>query len=334
MRVAWSAILLFLAQIAWAQAVISGVVADPGGPLEGVPVRARNVETGQAFEALTSATGAYTLEVPAATYDLFATRVSYQRFIRRNVALGEGQKVKLDVTLAYGPNFGIPGENPFGLLRLEQEPPSGPAPRTAWGAPDLSGVWFPSLEIDPEEPPARPWAAELQRARAADFGKDDPRAHCLPSGVPRTHHFDLAKIVQTPDLLVLLIEGAPPGFRQVFLDGREHPAEPAPSWTGHSTGRWDGDTLVIDTVGFHDRGWIDNAGHPQTEQLHVIERYHRPGLGRLSVEITIDDPGAYERPWKIRRELALAQGFEVQEYVCNENEKPEHLVGRPPTGPR
>ena len=146
--------------------------------------------------------------------------------------------------------------------------------------------------------------------------------------MPRTSHFDLTKIVQTPELLVILIEGAPPGFRQVFLDGRGHPADLAPAWMGHSIGSWDGDTLVIDSVGFHNRGWIDNNGRPQTEQLRVIERYHRVDLGHMNVEITIDDPGAYEKPWKIRRELTLASGQEVEEYVCNENEKPEHLVGK------
>jgi hypothetical protein len=97
---------------------------------------------------------------------------------------------------------------------------------------------------------------------------------------------------------------------------------------GHSIGRWEGDTLVIDTVGFHDRGWVDVNGKPQTEQLHIIERMRRPNLGTMEIEITVDDPGAYERPWRLRRQLKLAPNEELHEYVCNENDRPEHLVGK------
>jgi len=291
-------------------------------------VRARNVSTGAAFETSSSETGAYTLPLPAAAYDVFINRLSYRGFTRRDVEVHQGQTLRIDVTLAPGPNFDIPGENAFGFLRLDNPPPSGAAPRTTGGQPDLSGVWYPGQDVDPEEPPSRPWAAALARERQDFFGKDDPRTHCLPSGVVRTNFFDLTKFIQTRSELVILIEGSPPGFRQIFLDGRSHPPDPAPTWMGHSIGKWDGDTLVIDTVGFNDRGWIDNAGRPQTEQLHVIERIHRPDLGHLEIEITIDDPGAYEHPWKVRRLLTLAASEEVQEYVCNENNKPEHLVGK------
>jgi hypothetical protein len=115
-------------------------------------------------------------------------------------------------------------------------------------------------------------------------------------------------------------------MRQVFLDGRRHPADPSPTWLGHSIGTWDHDTLVVDTIGFNDKGWLDNTGRPQTERLHVVERYRRPDLGHLEVEITIDDPGAYTRPWKIRRSLQLAPGEEIQEYICNENHHTEHFT--------
>jgi len=123
------------------------------------------------------------------------------------------------------------------------------------------------------------------------------------------------------------MEGGIPGSRQVFLDGRGHPENLQPTWLGHSIGKWEKDTLVIDSRGFNDKGWLEGA-KPQTEQLHVIERYRRVDYGHIQLEITIDDPGAYAKPWKIRRILNLAVGDDVQEYVCNENNKTEHFVGR------
>jgi len=144
--------------------------------------------------------------------------------------------------------------------------------------------------------------------------------------VLRTSALDLAKFIQTRDLLVILVEGSVPGVRQVFLDGRKHPDDPSPTWLGHSIGRWERDTLVVDTIGFNDRGWLDNAGHPQTEKLHIVERYRRVDLGHLDVDITIDDPGAYTKPWKVHRILELAPHEEIQEYICNENHKTEHFT--------
>ena len=139
------------------------------------------------------------------------------------------------------------------------------------------------------------------------------------------HALDLAKFIQTPDLLVVLVEVSVPGVRQIFLDGRPHPPNLQPTWLGHSVGRWENDTLVVDTIGFNDRGWLDGS-RPQTEQLHVVERFRRLDLGHMQVEITVDDPGAYTKPWKMRRLLQLAVGEEIQEYVCNENNKTEHYV--------
>jgi hypothetical protein len=146
--------------------------------------------------------------------------------------------------------------------------------------------------------------------------------------VARANQNELSKIVQTPGLIVMMYEGSPPGLRQIFLDGRKHPAVGTfdPSWMGHSIGRWEGLTLVVDTVGFNDRGWVDYRSTPQTEQLHVIERYTRPDLGHLDLEITVEDPGAYTRPWKILRRMVLApQGEEIQEYVCEGNNDSAHM---------
>ncbi len=221
----------------------------------------------------------------------------------------------VDAELVISLNEGFPGELTFQHLADEQEDQTGPAPMLG-DVPDLSGVWYASPDLEPEEIPFQPWSAEFARTHTPG---SDPRARCLPSGVARANQNELSKIVQTRDLILILYEGSPPGVRQIFLDGREHPADGTfvPSWMGHSIGHWEGQTLVVDTTGFNDRGWVDFRMTPQTEQLHVIERYTRPDLGHLELEITVDDPGAYTRPWKIRRRMELApKGEEIQEYIC------------------
>ena len=302
---------------------ISGVLAGSRGPIPNAEVRFKNTATEQVIVATTSAAGAFSVSVPAGSYDVFSSTVGYAVLARRGVIVTEGATVRVDATLADNPNAGTPGEIFFLYARAGRTPPAGPAPRTHDGKPDLSGVWYPGPDLEPEVPPMLPWAEELFKKRSV---KDDPRAQCLPSGIVRTHGLDLAKLVQTPTLLVMLVESSVPGVRQVFLDGRPHPPDVQPSWLGHSIGRWEGDTLVIDTIGLNDRVWQDLQGHPQTEKAHIIERYRRPDLGHLEVEITIDDPGAYTRPWKVRRMLDLAPGEEVLEYICNENHKTEHFV--------
>ena len=304
---------------------ISGVLTGSRGPIPNAEVRVKNTATNQVIVATTSTTGEFSVPVPAGSYDVFSSTVGYAVLARRGVTVTAGATVRVDATLANNPNAGIPGEIYFLYARADRKPPAGAAPRTRDGKPDLSGVWYPGPDLEPEVPSMLPWAEELFKKRSARVG-DDPRAQCLPSGIVRTHGLDLAKLVQTPTLLIMLVESSVPGVRQVFLDGRPHPPDVQPSWLGHSIGRWDGDTLVIDTIGLNDRVWQDLQGRPQTEKAHIIERYRRPDLGHLQVEITIDDPGAYTRPWKVRRLLELAQGEEVLEYICNENHKTEHFV--------
>jgi hypothetical protein len=199
--------------------------------------------------------------------------------------------------------------------------PSGPTPKMADGKPDLSGVWTPGLSFTQMgQVPLQPWAQEVYKQRRDTLSKDDPEGHCLPAGVPRISPF-LQKFVQTPTLLVILDEGNIHSYRQVFLDGRPHLDDPGPLWMGDSIGKWDGDTLVVDTVGFNDKAWLDLQGHPRTEKAHIIERFTRPELGRMNIEITIDDPGAYSKPWKVMESSQLAPGWEIQEYICNENNR-------------
>ena len=214
-------------------------------------------------------------------------------------------------------------------LTSPHQAPVGPTPRTADGKPDFSGVWFAQRTVDAGKPEPLPWAEALLRERAANNGKDAPGAHCLPRGITNAGALFPFKLVQTPALLVMLFEDDLPSHRQVFLDGRGHPQDPNPMWMGHSIGRWEGDTLVIDSVGFDNRSWLDTLGHPHTEMMHVIERFRRPDLGHLEIEFTIDDPGAYAKPWKITRASELDAGDDIGEYVCTENEKDVgHMVGR------
>jgi hypothetical protein len=211
-----------------------------------------------------------------------------------------------------------------------------PAPRAADGKVDFSGIWGPdrnfiydihdALKKD-EELPLQPWAEKLARER---LSKDDPEAHCLPTGVPRQAPYPW-RIVQTRTYIFFLFEGNIHSYRQVFMDGRKHPEDPDPTWYGHSIGRWEGDTLVVDSVGFNDRFWFDFAGHPHTERLHIIERYRRPDFDHLNYETTIEDPGAYTRPFTLYGHSTYQHGDELIEYICNENNKDlPHIVGKDP----
>jgi hypothetical protein len=221
-----------------------------------------------------------------------------------------------------------------------QTPPAAPpATQPASGVVDLSGLWQGGGSIADiaqglapgETIPILPAAKVLMDARQS---KDDPQASCLPSGVPRIAPYPW-RVVQTPTHIFFLFEGNIHSYRQIFMDGRPHPAasDLDPSWYGHSIGRWEGNMLVVDTVGFNDRFWFDFKGHPHTERLHVVERYTRTSANTLVNEVTIDDPGAYARPFTVRFTAEAAPpGDELQEYICNENNQDvAHLQG--PTGP-
>jgi len=213
---------------------------------------------------------------------------------------------------------------------------SAPAPKASDGKPDLSGLWRLGVEIGiganitAELPPAdiQPWVAALSRRRLEDFGKDDPEiTGCRPGGPRHITRGGLAKIIQTPGLMVTLYEDL--AYRQIFLDGRQLPPDPNPNWMGYSVGHWEGDTLVVETAGFNDRTWLDFAGHGHTEALRMTERYRRRDFGHLDLQVTLDDPKAYAKPWTVSAGGTLAADTELLEYVCSENEKDQkHLVGR------
>ena len=207
-----------------------------------------------------------------------------------------------------------------------------PAPRTKDGKVDLSGVWgyagYTSdiaKDYDVGELPMTPLADKLFKERQANQGVDDPEARCLPTGVPRRDPYP-TKILQMPNLVVILFEGNIHSYRQIFLN-RDHPTDLSPSWYGDSVGHWEGDTLVVDTIGFNGKTWLDLAGHGSSDQLHVIERYSRPDFGHLKNEITIEDPVYYTRPWKVTEITPIMDG-EIIEYICQENERDvQHFLG-------
>jgi hypothetical protein len=228
------------------------------------------------------------------------------------------------------PTKGIP-RTPDGKANL-----TAAAPRTANGKPDLSGLWRfdadpytsnVSVDLKPDE--IRPGVDALYKQRMEDLGKDDPSTfRCLPSG-PRALYAPQGwvRIIQTPSIIAVLYEDLT--SRQIFMDGRALPTDPNPSFMGYSVGRWDGDTLVVDSIGFNDTSWLDFGGHPHSEALRTTERITRTSFGRLELEVRFDDPKVFTRAFSVPVHAEIVTDTETIEYVCNENQKDaEHLVGK------
>lgn len=243
------------------------------------------------------------------------------------------------------PTPGIPRTSNGALNR------DAPAPKSIDGRPDLSGMWEAErtrpcppggcddmmigeqfLDIGWHVPgglPYQPWAAALVRTRTADLRRDDPQSKCLPTGIVRMHTTPLyRKIVQVPGLVVILNERMAM-YRQIFTDGRPLPPDPTPSWSGYSIGRWEGDTLVVRTSGFRDDLWLDANGSPLTDAATITERFHRVTFGKLEIDLTVDDPKAYTRPWTTRLNQFLFADSDLIDYICTENEKDTpHFAGK------
>ena len=226
---------------------------------------------------------------------------------------------------------GRQGGGPSIATQRRAGPPKGPVPRLPDGTVDLSGVWVGGGPINDLEEEGGLKKGELDAlllpaARTIMAGRDvtmEPHNQCLPMGVPRVTPFPW-RMVQTPTHkkathIFILHEGNIHSYRQVFMDGRTHPPDPDPTWYGHSIGSWEGDTLVIDTVGYNDRFWFDRRGHPHTERLHTIERWTRKDLGTMENKVTIDDPGSYSKPFTLTFTAVLSPpGDELLEYICQE----------------
>jgi hypothetical protein len=164
----------------------------------------------------------------------------------------------------------------------------------------------------------------------ADNSKDNPDAACLPLGHMQLHtHSQPRKMIQTKDLIVIIYE-ANANVRQIFLDGRAAPTgDPQPWWYGYSRGHWERDTLVVETTNFRDGGWLDVNGAPLTDQGTLTERFRRPTFGTLEIDVTIDDPKAYTKPWTVRVNQRLLVDTELIEFVCNENQQFNPVTGGP-----
>jgi hypothetical protein len=226
-----------------------------------------------------------------------------------------------------------------------QPDPDAPAPRTAQGKPDFSGVWrgitapagrrlvatppSPPIAVAreigqnlPDGLPVTPYGLSLLQQRVATVGAANPTAHCLPMGITQLHmQGDPRKFVQTPGLTVILYE-AGSETRQIFTDGRGQPsADAAPRSNGYSTGRWDGDDLVVTTSRLRDGGWLDLIGSPLTDAATLTERFRRPTFARMEIDVTVDDAKAYTQPFTVRIYQELMLGDELIEYVCLENQR-------------
>ena len=256
------------------------------------------------------------------------------------------------------PQPGVP-RLPNGKVDLNMK-----TPRTREGTPDLSGVWQAELsppgeierlfgdvfeyavvpgddprmfskyflnilaDFKPEQAPIKPEAAELARKNAGN-ARANPSAQCLPQGIVRDDllSYNPFKIIQTPGVIAILYE-VDNMFRQVYTDGRKLPVDPQPAWVGYSVGKWDGDTLVVDSAGFNDRSWLDAFGHPHSEALRIQERFHRRDFGHMDLQLTIDDPKMYTRPFTIRVTEVLVPDSDILEYVCENETDRAHLPGR------
>lgn len=226
-----------------------------------------------------------------------------------------------------------------------------PAPRLN-GKPDLSGLWqaertpereytsvlgneFAALQIDlhdinkhtmnlfwgmkPADEPLSPEGSAAYKQHL-DNPHTYPHTQCLPDGVPADLFVMTFKMIQAPREILQLTELSSP-TRQIYTDGRPLPKDPQPTWMGYSVGRWEGDTLVVETIGLNDRGWLDAFGHPRSEQMHMTERYHRRDFGHMDLEFTFDDSKYYTRPFGLKASLRLIPDSDLIEYVCTENEK-------------
>jgi hypothetical protein len=226
---------------------------------------------------------------------------------------------KLDLSGVWQAEPAPPGEIERLLGDVSFQAVPGDDPRT------FSKYFFNILaDFKPDEAPIRrEAAAELTRKRTEALGyADSPTTHCMPIGIPRGDLFSFApfKIIQTPRLIVMLYE-VDNTNRQIYTDGRKLPDDPQPAWLGYSVGKWEGDTLIVDTAGFNDKSWLDAFGHPHSEALRVQERFHRRDFGHMDVEVTVEDPKVFTKPFSVKFTLLLIPDSDILESFCNENEK-------------
>jgi hypothetical protein len=249
--------------------------------------------------------------------------------------LGKGDSVNLIISLLLFQwvNVALPNipRTPDGKPNLKAS-----VPKTADGKPDLTGIWrnpngkyLDNIAADGVQVPFQPRAQALYKERQENFSKDRPSGRCLPHGVPDAMLVPATpfKLVQTPGVTLILYENQG-RYRQVFTDGRGFPAEMQSTWLGYSIGKWEGDTFVVESKGFNDQTWIDDGGTPHSDAYHTIERFHRRDFGHLDMEITIDDPKTYTRPWKVTIAFEFFADMELMESVCENERDAQRMIGK------
>lgn len=329
----YSRIFLFLvsftvltsSQLAFSQGTVVGSIIDPNGAnITGLNenVTLINADTGQEYSGQTNLSGNFSIsELPAGSYTLsFLFRTAmYQSYSEEGVMIRDGETLQYDLNIEWSINLGTIGDDPGMLandmLRRSGDL-SGPAPRLFNGSVDFSGLWAirQTPDVPIQRPPYQPWAAEMN-AELLALDIQNPGAFCLPqSAVLAVAGFPW-QITQTPDMMIQIMEFVTPGWRQVFLDGRDFPELWNPSWLGHSRGHWEEDTLVVVTSGFND--YTPGFGI-HSDEMVVTERYTRPEIGRMLIEITVEDPEALTASYTNVREFGLVLGEEILEFVCAE----------------
>ena len=270
-----------LAQTAAPTGSITGTLRDSiGDPIDNNPVQAKNTVSGAIFKATTSAKGTYSLaDLPPGAYDVSASAPGLTGVEKKGVAVQASQDAKLDIQLGDTTQLNTLGED---RLRVTEDlkrhtAPAGATPRTPDGKPDLSGVWWQPRVVEPGKPEFLPAALAVTKQRVDNNGKDNPQAHCLPSGALRNG--PLWEFVQSKDYLVYISDDESPGFHHIYLDGRSHPASPNPAWYGHSIGRWDGDTLVVDRVAVRPQSLDGSANASGLRQVAYYRALPSPRSG-------------------------------------------------------
>ncbi len=330
-RVAVISLIAFMPPVGMSQnssASIGGTVYGPNGEtVADAPIQATNTATDAYQRSRSDANGEYKMTgLPAGSYKLTITPpcCTYNYYESEDIEIVISEAREFDIKLDQGMSIGTIGDDPninAVAIRSRQEIPDLPVPRMPDENPDFSGVWLFGALADPypQEADAYPWAQEIFDERVANIFLDHPHNECLPGDAPTPYGGAspfFVKIVQKPELMVVLLEDLP-GYRQIFVDGRAHPDDVNPSWVGHSVGRWEGDVLVVDTVGYNDRGWME--GYPRTEDLHIVERFTRTEYGRMMIEVTIEDPTVFKKPWILKIPMDLTPQEELFEFVCENN---------------
>jgi hypothetical protein len=314
-------------------ASFAGALLDPNGEAVthldqiGAVITMKSAANGQVYSVKVGASGEFNMKLPEGSYDLRVpiTTALLQPFEQKGVVVKAGAPLRMDITLPWGINLGTIGDDgtqKANELRARSKFVDGPTPHLADGRPDLSGIWYNIGAGRPPTPPMKPWAldmqAQMRKILAGGPGTQGAGSYCLPQTATPTTITHGYKFVQGQSEIVQLTEALADGWRQIFMDGRPHPAAEDwnPAWYGHSIGRWDGDTLVIDTVGFNE----STPGYGvHSEKLHVVERINRPTVGKLKIAVSADDADAWTGPVSWTIEAGLVTGDELQESICNEN---------------